>query len=158
MTHAKRRPAAPTALTAFALGLVLTACLPEATTAEPALRELAPAGGGAGGKGDGAFDALGCDLVALYEEYTTFVDAPASQDRAFSPSDPDLLVSDGRVAVDATASGDPALLERALIALGLIRASRFGPVVSGYLPIDSLPEAAVLTTLRRMTAARASLR
>lgn len=154
MPRSRRRPAAHAGLSALALGLVLTACLPEASAREPAPPDLAPADG----KGGEPLDALGRDLVRVYGEYRAFMATPGAREQAFVPSDPALLVADGRVAVDATASGDPARLERDLEALGLAEASRFGPVVSGYLPIGAAPEAAALTTLRRMVAAKAGTR
>jgi hypothetical protein len=151
MTPSQRRSTIPTALTALLLGLVLTACLPKATAFEPV-------DGPTRGKGGGDLDKLAADLVALHEQYQAFVDDEVAGGPTFSPSDPALLVADGRVAVDATAIGDPALLERDLIALGLRDAARVGPVVSGYLPIVALPDAAALTTLRHLTAAKAGLR
>jgi hypothetical protein len=156
MLRSKRRPAAHAGLSALALalGLVLTACLPEATSREPAPPDVAPADG----KGGESLDTLGRDLVRVYGEYRAFMATSGAREQAFVPSDPALLVADGRVAVDATASGDPALLERALEALGLVEASRFGPVVSGHLPISALPEAAALSSLRRMVAAKAGTR
>lgn len=151
-----RRPAAPASVTALALGLLLTACLPRAT--EPAPHDLAPGDAASGGKEGGALAKLGRDLIVLHEEYQAFVDDESASGQTFSASDPALLIADGSVAVDATASGDPVLLENDLTDLGLDRASRFGPVVSGYLPILALPDAAALPTLRQLSAAKAGLR
>lgn len=156
MTHRTRHRAAPAGLTALALGLVLTACVPKPTTPDGIVR--GPELVGADGKGGGDLGRLGTDLRLLHEEYLAFVATAASPEATFSPSDPTLLVSDGRVAVDATASDDPVLLERDLTNLGLDRAARFGRVVSGYLPILALPEAAALPSLRQLSAAKAGLR
>lgn len=158
MPRPRRRTATPASLTALALGILLTACLPKATPPDPAPRGLAPVGGGAQGRSDGAPATLVRELVVLHDEFRAFVDAGGTPEQAFEPSDPNLRVADGRVAIDATASGDPALLERDLAVLGLEGASSFGPVVSGYLPILALHEAAALATLRLLTAAKASLR
>ncbi len=153
-----RGPVARGALTSLALGLLLTSCMPRATVADPAPNGLEPLGAGSDGKGGGVLAKLGRDLVALYEAYASFVGDATTPPRTFGAPDPTVRIVDGRVAVDATASGDPALLERDLTALGLMAVARFGPVVSGELPIEALDDAAALTSLRSMRAAQAGLR
>ena len=157
MPRPRRRRAQPSAFATIALGLVLTACLPKAAEPQPTVRDHDPAADGAGGRG-GEANPLGADLILLHEAYVAYLSTATPALQPFASPDPALLVTNDRVAVDATASGDPALLERDLRALGLVGAARFGPIVSGYLPIEALPSAAALTTLRSMRAAKAGLR
>ena len=158
MTPPDRRPVLPTPLTALALGLLLTACLPHAAHVEPGPNGPAPLDTGTEGKGGGDLDKLGADLITLHDAYLAFLARETADPQAFAATDPALRVTDGRVAVDATASGDPVQLEHDLIALGLVGAARIGAVVSGYLPIEALHAAAALTTLRNLTAVKASVR
>lgn len=154
MAPSRRHLAAPTGIAALAVGLALVACMP----AVPAHADDEPAAATSPGKSDGDSAKLGADLVDLHRSFVAFTATSDAEDGAFVPSDPTLRVADGRVAVDATASDDPALLEHDLVTLGLVASARVGPVVSGFLPIRALPDAAALPTLRQLSAAKAATR
>ncbi|NBC17151.1 MAG: T9SS type A sorting domain-containing protein [Bacteroidetes bacterium] len=88
------------------------------------------------------------NLTLLYHEYAAF--EAAGKAGPFTSTNALARLRDGRVLVDASGDDGPALL-RALEALGLTRGEQYRTVVSGYLPIDKIPDAArlgSLTTLR----------
>jgi hypothetical protein len=91
------------------------------------------------------------ELIALYDEYTSH---PASgRKEPFRSANPLLHTVDNRVVVDAVASGDASVLEGDLVALGMRDAVRFGRIVSGQLPISSIPALATLPSLNLVRAA-----
>ena len=92
------------------------------------------------------------ELRALYDAYT----AAQRSGTPFSVSDPLISVIDGRVVVDAVASGDVAALERDLVALGMQAAVSAGRIVSGQLPISAIRAVAALPSLRFVRAATAT--
>jgi hypothetical protein len=57
---------------------------------------------------------------------------------ALTPSNPLLRVSEGRVVIDAVASGDVNALQAELEALGMQGAVTFGRIVSGQLPLSAI--------------------
>ena len=73
--------------------------------------------------------------------------APAARFRQTEASAP------AEVAIDAVTRGDPRLLERQLIALGLRGSSVFLNDVGGWLPVDRIEAAAALTELHSLRAA-----
>jgi hypothetical protein len=77
-------------------------------------------------------------LLKLHNEYEIHLQTMAPS--VFRPSDPVLRMLDGAVVVDAVATGDADMLRISLEGLGLRNASVFGRVVSGLLPIESIPQ------------------
>src|SRR4029453_12252495 len=67
---------------------------------------------------------------------------------AFTPSNPLLPVSAGRVLIDAVASGDVQALNADLEALGMQGAVAFGRIFSGQLPIAAIEGMAALASLQ----------
>lgn len=68
-------------------------------------------------------------LAQLHAEYTAAVAQGSTA--TFKPSNSLVRVHDGRVLIDAVASGDASTLHTDLKALGLHKAATFGRVVSG---------------------------
>jgi len=86
------------------------------------------------------------ELVALYHEYSS---QPAAKHEGPFRTDGVLVrIIDDRVLVDAVASGDVNALQADLVELGLRDGVSFGRVVSGQLPISSIPSLAELSSLR----------
>jgi len=86
------------------------------------------------------------DLAALFKEYDTFLQKGSVG--VFKPSNPHLRVMDGRVVIDAVASGEAKDLLADLEALGLQNGAAFGRVVSGLLPIEAIDDLAGLDSLK----------
>jgi hypothetical protein len=89
------------------------------------------------------------ELRALYDAYV----AAQRSGTPFSVRDPLISIVDGRVIVDAVASGDVAALETDLVALGMHAAVSAGRIVSGQLPISAIGAVAALPSLRFVRAA-----
>lgn len=71
----------------------------------------------------------------------------------FEPRDHALRIVEGRILVDArAAAGEAGLLLADLNRLGMRRGSRFGDVVSGWLPLGLIRRAAQLSSLRALSA------
>ena len=70
-------------------------------------------------------------------------------------TDPLVPVVDGRVTIDAVASGDVEDLKNDLLALGLEQAASAGRIVSGRLPVAAIAAMAALPSLRFARAAMA---
>jgi subtilisin family serine protease len=85
-------------------------------------------------------------LAVVYEEQESY--RARGDGAVFTPSNPLLRVSAGRVVVDAVASGDVQALKRDLEALGMQGAVAFGRIVSGQLPIAAIEGAAALASLQ----------
>ena len=85
-------------------------------------------------------------LAVLSDEYSAYLAQGGAA--AFTPSNPLLRVAEGRVVVDAVASGDVQALKRDLEALGMQEAVAFGRIVSGQLPIVAIQGAAALASLQ----------
>jgi hypothetical protein len=85
-------------------------------------------------------------LTVLYHEYVSSLAQHGSA--AFTPSNPLLRVGDGRVVIDAVASGDVRALQADLEALGLQGAVAVGRIVSGQLPIAAIADMAALASLQ----------
>ena len=106
---------------------------------------------------DGPFASVGTHLALVYREHERHQQTKAGQPfrpRRFARS----VTADGRVAIDAMATRNGSALRADLERLGLQRAARAGRVVSGYLPIESIPEAARLASLRSAQVAVAQVR
>jgi hypothetical protein len=102
---------------------------------------------------DGPLSAAGLDLLLLYHRYRAAADPDD-----FTPAQSGLSVSDGRVTVDAIAQEDAQQLRSDLEALGMANTAAAGRIVSGQLPIEKIPEAARLETLRGLTIPQARTR
>jgi subtilisin family serine protease len=85
-------------------------------------------------------------LAVVSEEYFTYLAQGGGA--AFTPSNSLLRVSEGRVIVDAVASGDVHALQADLEALGMQGAVAFGRIVSGRLPIAAIKGMAALASLQ----------
>lgn len=91
------------------------------------------------------------DLAELHADYANHlaaVQAGTATLEAFEPDNTLIRVAAGLVVVDAVAVGDPQTLRADLEALGLRNGAIAGPVVSGWLPIAALDQAAALAELR----------
>lgn len=102
---------------------------------------------------DGPLSAAGMDLLLLYHRFRE-----AESREAFAPAQSGLQVSDGHVTVDAIAREEAEQLRSDLEQLGMKNTAVAGRVVSGRLPIEQIPEAARLETLRGLMGARAETR
>lgn len=91
------------------------------------------------------------ELVALHEEYASH--AASGSRQTFRSNNPLLQIVDGRVAIDAVAAEDSSALQADLIKLGLRNPAAFGRIVSGQLPISSIPALATLPSLNFARAA-----
>lgn len=83
-------------------------------------------------------------LISVHDAYT----ASRQTGAAFPPSGVAARIVDDRVVIDATAEDDVERLRADLVGLGMQRASAFGRVVSGELPIEAIPSLARLDSLR----------
>lgn len=100
---------------------------------------------------DGPLAKAGLDLLLLYHEYRA---ARAQGNVPFTPSLSGARVIDGDVVIDAVARDTAAVLRADLEALGLTDAATAGRLVSGRLPIDSIPALATLESLRGVVPAQ----
>lgn len=91
------------------------------------------------------------DLIALHNEYSSHL-ASGSRE-PFRSANRLVQIVNGRVVVDAIASGEASVLQADLVALGMRDSVTFGRIVSGQLPIASIP---ALATLPSLIFARAS--
>ena len=91
------------------------------------------------------------ELIRLYNEYSAHLTSPRA--RPFQPSSPLVRFIDGRVVIDAVATGDVDALKSDLLSLGMQDAVAFGRIVSGQLPVSSIPKLAALTSLKFANAA-----
>ena len=110
---------------------------------------LIVAGGGnaqAGSGKDGPLAKVSGELAALYDEYASYVERGSGE--TFRPSNPLLRVINGRVVIDAVASGDAGALQADLEALGMQNAAAFGRMVSGQLPVGAIKSMAGLGSLK----------
>ena len=100
---------------------------------------------------DGALAKAGLDLLVLYHEYQAFRRHGGD---AFRPSASGVRVRNGRVTVDAIASSTAERLRAVLEDIGLTDAATAGRIVSGHLPIDSIPALARVEALRGVAPSR----
>ena len=121
-------------------------------TAVPAERVPGEAGLVRGGQ----LAKVGTHLLRAFREYRAYVDQGRAAE--FRPSRASLVYAGGRVLVDARATGSGDDLLRGLERLGLTRGARAGQVVSGFLPLAALEDAAALASLRSIAASPAPIR
>ncbi len=95
-------------------------------------------------------------LVRAYSEYQAHV--AQRRTTPFVPSSRFLPYSAGNVLIEARATADGAQLQRDLRRLGLTGGSRYGDLVSGYLPLAAIEDAVALASLRSINAAIAPIR
>ena len=95
---------------------------------------------------------VGHSLITLHQRYSARLATPPTTQVA---DDPFVRLVGDRVVVDAVAEGDVEALKTDLELLGMQEAVVFGRIVSGQLPIASIPDAAVLANLRFAQAAAA---
>ena len=100
---------------------------------------------------DGPMSKIAPELQSLYEAYRVSVQTGVP----LISTDPLVPVVDGRVTIDAVASGDVDDLKLDLIALGLDHAASAGRMVSGRLPVEAIAAMAALPSLRFARAAMA---
>jgi hypothetical protein len=93
------------------------------------------------------------NLMALYDRYSSHL--AQSTAPSFTSDDPSVRQIDDYVVVDAVASGDVENLKADLTSLGMQGAVAYGRMVSGYLPISSIPTASALTSLKFVQTAKA---
>jgi hypothetical protein len=98
---------------------------------------------------EGALSKVGPELQSLYDAYRQALQAGVP----FVSTDPLIPIVDGRVTIDAVASGDVDDLKNDLIALGLDHAASAGRIVSGRLPVAAIAAMAALPSLRFARAA-----
>jgi hypothetical protein len=104
---------------------------------------------------DGEPAKVGPELVKLYSEYSAHLASPKRG--RFQPANPLVRVIDDRVLIDAVASGDAEILKADLIAIGMRQAVAFGRMVSGELPIETIPAIENLQSLNYARAASTGL-
>jgi ABC-type Fe3+-hydroxamate transport system substrate-binding protein len=95
------------------------------------------------------------ELLALYDEYSLRHKLKGKE--PLSTKGALVRVIDGYVLVDAVASGDVNTLKADLIALGLRDGVSFDRLVSGQLPISSIPSLGELSSLRFARASAATV-
>jgi hypothetical protein len=100
---------------------------------------------------DGPLHKIGMDLIVVFQEFQDFQASGGSKTpgRPFKPANPLIRTAGRSVVIDAVANGDAETLKQQLAGLGLQHASVFGHVVSGYLPLQALGQAASLGSLRQ---------
>jgi PKD repeat protein len=94
-------------------------------------------------------------LAGVQSEYRGYLNS--APQAAFSPSSRYAQYSQGRILVDAYASGDGETLYSDLKKLGLYRGARYKDVVSGMLPVASIERALDMRSLRALFASRAPI-
>ena len=97
---------------------------------------------------------ISSELTDLYDEYSSQLKSKRKE--PFSTSGLLVRIIDGHVLVGAVASGDVNVLKADLVALGLRDGVSFGRVVSGQLPISSIPSLSELASLGLARAAAAT--
>jgi hypothetical protein len=93
------------------------------------------------------------ELIALHDEYSSYLNSESRE--PFRSVNPLAQIVDGRVVIDAVASGEAAVLQADLVALGIRDSVSFGRIVSGQLPISSIPDLATVPSLNFARAASA---
>ena len=95
-------------------------------------------------KGDRA-SKIAPELIALHDEYSAHLASKGKN--AFRSSNTLLQIVDGRVVIDAVAAGEASALQADLVAFGMQNSVTFGRMVSGQLPISSIPKLTSLSSL-----------
>ena len=120
---------------------------PEGTTVKAEVQRLLH-GPGLEGK-NGPMAKVGSQLRELYVRFGRSTSEPERQDVLSKTA---ASVSKDRVAVDAVATQSASQLQADLEGLGLIRSATVGRLVSGLIPVEALPKAAKLSSLREIKA------
>jgi hypothetical protein len=89
---------------------------------------------------------VGHDLTVLYNEHESYLAQGGGG--VLKPSNPLMHAIDGRVVIDAVASGDVSALQADLETLGMQGAEVAGRIVSGQLPILAIDALAALANLQ----------
>ena len=89
---------------------------------------------------------VGAVLSALSDEYLAH--ERSGDTTNFESENSSIRIVEGRVVIDAVASGETAVLRADLEALGLLKAASFGRMVSGELPLEAIADAAALESLQ----------
>lgn len=137
----------------WAAVLLLCAATSSAVAQQPAetarARALCDFHGPDGEGKDGPLAKAGFDLLLLYHRAQLLPDSS-------SPAPPAsmLQLRGDHVALDAVAASAPAALRHDLDSLGLQDGAQAGRVVSGWFPIDRIPDLARLSSLRGTQPAR----
>ena len=92
----------------------------------------------------------GTMLLRVYAEYSDHKKGVGG--KPFKSGNPYLQVVRGKILVDAVAASDSEILLSDLGRLGLRKGSRYGSIVSGWLPIGVINKAAQLESLRFISA------
>jgi hypothetical protein len=85
------------------------------------------------------------ELIVLHDEYSAHLASKSKN--AFRPSNTLLQIVDDRVIIDAVAADETSVLQADLVALGMQNSVTFGRMVSGQLPISSIPKLTSLSSL-----------
>jgi hypothetical protein len=93
------------------------------------------------------------ELLALYQEYSLKRDSKNQEPLSTKAL---VRIIDGYVLIDAVASGDVNALKEDLVELGLREGVGFGRMISGQLPISSIPSLGKLSSLRFARASAAT--
>ena len=103
---------------------------------------------------------LGLDLTHLYFEHQAYLAAGGALGLGadFRPGNKLIRSKHGTVMIDFVSAGDTIELRDQLIALGMTRASVFGRIVSGLVPIDALSKVAENSSIHFARAAMATSR
>ena len=107
-----------------------------------------------GNKGE-SMSRVAPELGSLYNEYSSYL--ASGEGGVFKSTNSLVQVIDGRVIIDAVASGDASVLKADLEALGMQHGAAFGRVVSGQLPITAIRQLPTLPSLNFARAASAVL-
>jgi hypothetical protein len=92
----------------------------------------------------------GTGLFKAFQEFQSH--QRRSPGTPFRPGNPLLQLARGRILIDAIAAGDALKLQEDLRGYGLRKTERFGPVVSGWLPLGLVKQALQLESVRFMSA------
>ena len=96
-------------------------------------------------------------LATVLTEFEQHV-AESKPVKAFKPSKRNVRIVQGRVLIDALAAGDGGALFNDLVANGLVDGSRYGSMVSGYIPLGKIRKMLALESLRVASASQAITR
>ncbi|MCK5003283.1 MAG: S8 family serine peptidase [Gammaproteobacteria bacterium] len=98
---------------------------------------------------DGPMAKVGLDLALLYQEHRDFMmqGGQGVLNRPFKTSLPLARIKNDKVVIDTAAVDNVKMLVNELTVLGMVNISTYGKMVSGYLPISSLEQAAKIQQL-----------
>lgn len=114
------------------------------------VKMLLPHPGKIGMQKAGAMAKAGTALNRVFSEHKAHLKAQTK--RPFKPSNPFLQYAQGKIVIDAVASGDGNALLDDLKGLGLKQGARAGSIVSGWLPLGVINRLVDLKSLRFISA------